>query len=539
MADRPRVLIVDDDISARDTFEALLFSEGYELVFASNGAQALAKASSSVPDLVLLDVMMPEMDGFEVCLHLRESPLLALVPVIMVTSLDDRASRLRGIEAGADDFISKPVDGVELRARVNTVVRLNRYRRLLEERTRRQEAENEVHRLYRELQRYVEGLEETVAQRTSELQAERDRTDAILQALGEAVVVADLDGTIQYANPAAAALTGYGREEMLGQHVSLWQSDSHSAAQYARMWEAIRAGEQWQGEAVGRRRDGTLYDALLTAAPLREPGGSGLPIGFVGIQRDVTQLKEAQRVKDRFVSNVSHELRTPLSVLLLASGNLDMLYDRLTEDQRRKTIHDLWEQSQILNDLIRDVLEVSRIDAGQIPTERKAVCLDELARTELKEQLTLAQGKSQTLKMVSPGALPVWGNAGQLRQVIRNLINNAIKYTPEGGEIVCECREFGDELQEVAGWPGSTDLGEGRWAALRLTDTGVGIAPEHLPHLFERFYRVAPQGNIPGTGLGLSIAKELIELHSGRVGVSSTPGLGSVFVLYLPLLGEE
>jgi len=539
MAERPRVLIVDDDISARDTFEALLLSEGYDLIFASSGAQALEKASRSVPDLVLLDVMMPVMDGFEVCLRLRESPLLAVVPVIMVTSLDDRASRLRGIEAGADDFISKPVDGVELRARVKTVVRLNRYRRLLEETTRRQQAEDEVHRLYQELQHYVEDLEQTVEQRTRELQAERDRTHSILQALGEAVVVADLDGTIQYANPAAIVLTGYGREEIVGQRVSLWQSDNHSADQYVRMWSSIRAGEQWHGEIVGRRRDGTLYDALLTVAPLHEPGCSGQLVGFVGIQRDVTQLKEAQRVKDQFVSNVSHELRTPLSVLLLASGNLDTLYDRLTEERRRRIIRDVWEQCQVLSELIHDVLEVSRIDAGHIPTERQAVCLDELLRLEVEEQLTLARRKSQTLKLVSPGSLSIWGHAGQLRQVIRNLINNAIKYTPEGGEIICECRQLENGLQESTRWPGSASLSEGRWAALRVTDTGVGIGPEHLSHLFERFYRVAPQGNIPGTGLGLSIAKELIELHGGYVGVSSTLGLGSVFAFYLPLPDEE
>lgn len=130
------ILIVDDETTSHLIMEAVLQVEGHHLTFASNGLEALEKAAALTPDLVLLDVMMPEMDGFEVCRRLRETPLLAEVPIIMVTALDDRDSRLQGIEAGADDFISKPIDFIELRARVRTIVKLNRYRRLMSERTR-------------------------------------------------------------------------------------------------------------------------------------------------------------------------------------------------------------------------------------------------------------------------------------------------------------------------------------------------------------------------------------------------------------------
>src|SRR5437867_9542956 len=126
----PIILIVDDEPQGRMALEVLLHSSGYRLVFAANGAEALAQAASLAPDLILLDVMMPGMDGFEVCRRLRADSTLAEVPVIMLTALDDRDSRLRGIEAGADDFITKPFDRVELRARVRTITRLNRYRRL-------------------------------------------------------------------------------------------------------------------------------------------------------------------------------------------------------------------------------------------------------------------------------------------------------------------------------------------------------------------------------------------------------------------------
>ncbi|EIJ41976.1 diguanylate cyclase (GGDEF) domain-containing protein [Beggiatoa alba B18LD] len=132
MADKSTVLIVDDEIVSRYTVEVLLESEGYNLIFAESGEEALRKAEEVVPDLMLLDVMMPGMDGFEVCLHLRTNPKLAELPIVMITALDDRESRLRGIEVGADDFMSKPFDRAELRARVRTITRLNRYRRLVE-----------------------------------------------------------------------------------------------------------------------------------------------------------------------------------------------------------------------------------------------------------------------------------------------------------------------------------------------------------------------------------------------------------------------
>jgi two-component system cell cycle response regulator len=130
------ILLVDDELGGRNTLEGILRPDGYTLAFASTGAEALEKASSLLPDLILLDVMMPSMDGFEVCRRLRTIPRVAEIPVIMVTALDDRESRLAGLAAGADDFLSKPVDRLELRARVQTITRLNRYRRLVTERTK-------------------------------------------------------------------------------------------------------------------------------------------------------------------------------------------------------------------------------------------------------------------------------------------------------------------------------------------------------------------------------------------------------------------
>jgi signal transduction histidine kinase len=305
----------------------------------------------------------------------------------------------------------------------------------------------------------------------------------------------------------------------------------------------------WQGEVINRRKDGTLYATALTAAPLFHPDDPARATGCVIVQRDISILKEAERLKDQFVSNVSHELRTPLSVITLLSGNLDTLYDRLDDRQRRTITRDIRTQTRVLNDLISSVLEISRIDSASIPAEHQRVDLGQLALEELEKQLPLSQRKSQVAEVVRPAELPVYGNEGQLRQVVRNLINNAIKYTPEGGRITCLCslveqpsaerepaRKAGAALEE---WPGRSELPAGRWAAVRVTDSGGGIAEHDLSRIFERFYRVKTQGNIPGTGLGLSIARELVALNNGQVAVASALNSGSRFVIYIPLLEDS
>ena len=502
------VLIVDDQLAARQVLRGLLVGQGYDLAFADSGTEALTKATELGPDLILLDVMMPGLDGFEVCRRLRANPLLAEIPVIMLTALDDQDSRLRGLEAGADDFVTKPFNQAELRARVKTITRLNRQRRL----------------------------------RALELQAQRDRTQAILQAVGEAVVVTDMAGKIEYLNPAATALTGYSPKEALGQSWRLWQSEETKDQLYDEILAAVSAGQTWRGEVLNKRKDGSLYDAALTVAPLFAPESHNQPLGFVSVQRDITPVKKAERIKDEFVSNVSHELRTPLSVLTLVSDNLDTYYERLSDDQRRKMFRDIQKHTQVLNNLINDVLEISRIDSGRVSMEREAVNLAQLARLEVEEISPLARQKFQTLQFEGCEQLELSGNPAQLRQVIRNLLSNAIKYTPEKGQIRCECAVIqlpAPADSQGASWPGSVDLPGGGWAALRVVDTGIGISAEHLPHLFDRFYRVKAQQTIRGTGLGLAIARKLVDLHGGHIGVASTPDKGSTFAIYLPLLATE
>jgi two-component system NtrC family sensor kinase len=260
------ILIVDDEASARDTMEIFLFGDGYDLAFASSGREALKKAAELIPDLILLDVMMPGMDGFEVCQRLRADPVLAEVPIILVTALDDRDSRLRGIEAGADDFVSKPIDRTKFMARVRSITRLNRYRRLLDEQERRQRAE--------------EALQESEA-----------RSRRLFEDVPLGLYRTSPEGYILEANAALVQMLGYpDREALPATNVV----DAYLDPEQRERWQALmeREGVVRSFEVRLRRCDGTIIWVRDMARPILDDEGRVLY--YEGSFEDVTERKRAE-----------------------------------------------------------------------------------------------------------------------------------------------------------------------------------------------------------------------------------------------------
>jgi PAS domain S-box-containing protein len=368
-------------------------------------------------------------------------------------------------------------------------------------------------RLRAALQRHTGELEQRVAERTTELDAERRRVQTILDTAGEGILVTDLDWTIRYVNPALERITGYPAFEVIGQTPRLWQSGLTPDAVHEDISAALQWGRIWQGEIINRRKDGTLYDASLTITPLRDSAGQ--PIGIVIIHRDISRLKELDRLKSKFVSDVSHELRTPVTNLNLYLN----LLERGKLEKRGEYLAILHQQAARLAQLIEDILDLSQMEVGAAQALLEPLDLNALAAPVIIAQRPSAEAKGLALNFVPQADLPgVRGAASQLMRVMTNLVANAINYT-RTGHITVTTRAENDRV------------------LVHIQDTGPGIDPEDLPHLFDRFYRGrhAVQANVPGTGLGLAIVKEIVEAHHGHVVVESQQGIGSIFIVSLPI----
>jgi PAS domain S-box-containing protein len=371
-------------------------------------------------------------------------------------------------------------------------------------------------RLFDQVQRHAAELEQRVVERTGQLDEQRRRMQAILDAAGEGIVFTDLGGAIEYVNPALERITGYAAAEVLGQNPRLLQSGRTPSAVYKDLWSSVARGEVWRGELTNRRRDGALYDAALTVAPLR--GADGQTIGYVGVQRDITRQKELDRLKDQFVSNVSHELRTPLANVKLYLG----LLERGRPDKHDQYMETLKRETARLEKLITDLLDLSRLDLGTIPVHLGPTDLNALVTELLVDRVALAAERGLTLDHQPATVLPpALADPAMIALALSNLIANAINYTPRGGHIALSTELLSRENRD--------------WIIFTVRDSGPGISSADLPHIFERFYRgEAGRGSgLPGTGLGLAICKEIVDRLGGHISVESAPGQGAAFTVWL------
>jgi PAS domain S-box-containing protein len=370
------------------------------------------------------------------------------------------------------------------------------------------------------IRQHAAQLEQRVTERTTELAQEQQRRQAILDAAGDGIVFTDVRGMIEYINPAMEHLTGYTAAAALGQTARLWKSGLTPPAVYDELWQTVRRGEVWKGEMINRHKSGQLYDTALTVAPLRGPDTT--INGYVGIQRDISQQKELDRLKDQFVSSVSHEFRAPLSNMklylsLLESGRPEKR-DQYLQTLQRETVR--------LENLIEDLLYISRLDMGATTTRRAPTELHPLIAQMITDRADLAARHGLSLDYLPKLDLPpALAEATMFTQVISNLMANAINYTPGGGVVTLSTGMRLDNRQE--------------WITISVQDTGPGISDADRPHIFERFYRgeAGRKSGAPGTGLGLSICRQVVEKMEGRLTVESTPGQGAMFTVWLKPVG--
>jgi PAS domain S-box-containing protein len=368
------------------------------------------------------------------------------------------------------------------------------------------------------------GLVLDISERTqleAALRAERDRLHAILTSIGDAVLVTDADGTIEYVNPAWERLTGYPAAEALGNTPRINKSGEQDLPVYEDLWGTILAGKPWHGEMINRRKDGSRYDAGLTITPIVDP--TGKVINFVGVLYDISVLKELDRLKSQFVSDVSHELRTPLTNILLY---LDLLSSTEDREKAARYLRTLSRESERLAHLIDDLLSLSRLESGSTPFTPAPVDVNQLLGSLANDRRNLAAGQGLEIEVDCPDDAPfAMGDEHLLVQVFTNLLTNAMNYTLEGGRIILRTRKMQDDGKA--------------WLVAVVEDTGLGIPVDEQLMIFRRFFRGAASEatGAPGTGLGLAICRQIAERHGGRISVESDgiPGHGTRFTLWLPV----
>lgn len=371
--------------------------------------------------------------------------------------------------------------------------------------------------LYQQLEHYSDSLMKAVQERTAELQRVKDRVEAILNNSPDAILLLRADGMIELSNQAFCDLFGYYDDEAFARPPSILVEASHADSFNATLRAAMEHGVGGRLEVVARRKDGTTFDADVAIACIK---AGDTVANLVCSLRDITALKEVQRLKDQFVSNVSHELRTPITSLKLYQDLLAR-----NPDKHHLYLARLERETSRLNHIIETLLQFSRLDQGRAELRFAPLDLNMLTDQYVTDRQPLAQQKGLTLLLEREADLPpVQADARLIGQVLSILLTNAINYTPEGGQVVvstCTRRDSGKA-----------------WIGMRVSDNGPGIAPDDMAHLFERFFRgkVGIESGAPGTGLGLALAKEIVERHQGKIEVLSegTPGQGATFTVWLP-----
>ncbi|MDI1447848.1 response regulator [Polyangium sp. 6x1] len=539
------ILIVDDMPINLAVLVDHLESAGHRALVAQDAEDALKRAHLMKPDLILLDVVMPGIDGFETCRRLKAAESTRDIPVIFMTCLGEAANKLEGFEAGGVDYITKPFEIEEVLARIKTHLTLR-------EATKELEAKNA------QLQRAQQELEQRVRERTAELassnaaleaeNAERRRAEEALrgsQHLLQAIVdnstaviyVKDLEGRYLMANRRHEELYHVSARSIIGKtDYDLFPAE-HADAFRASDQQVAAAGKPLEKEEIVPLDD-ELHTYISIKCPLFDE--SGRVYAVCGVSTDITErtrteaererllareqvaraeLERTGRLKDEFLALLSHELRTPLTAIL---GWSQLLLTRGPSDEiQRRGLGTIERNARTQAKLIDDLLDMSRIISGRLSLEVEVVDLAEMLETMLASAEPTAKTKGIRLELsVASAGERVMGDPNRLQQIVWNLLSNSMKFTPRGGQVSVSLRR------------------EGSYAHLAVSDTGIGIDPDFLPYVFEQFRQADASATREhgGLGLGLSIVQHLVELHGGTVEAAS-PGKdqGASFTVRLPL----
>ncbi len=480
---RPRALVIDDEERIRDACRRLLDEDGFEVACAGNGEEGLEIIENAHFDIVLLDLMMAGLSGFDVLSRIKS--LHPDTVVIVITGYATIEHSIEAMKKGAFDFLPKPFSPRDLRLVVRKAIE------------------------------FIRTLQD--------IATEKSRMRMLVNLLTDGVLTTDNQKRVALANPAFLKMIRCSTTDARGRrvdeivcHPELLEMIDRAMAQpadnFAEIAEEITIGGQQEN-----------HEAILGAKCIPFCDRLGRKLGTVTVLNDITALKKLDQVKSDFVSMVAHEIKSPLNSVLMLLDNLSSgLAGEMTEKQL-EILGRASERIRSLTSLSAELLDLAKIESGLINQEKEHLDLCKVAQNQVELYRDRAEAGSISLEFEKQAeSATIMGNRTNLEEVVSNLVSNAVRYTPEGGTIRVSVGQKGD------------------YAVIEVSDTGHGIASEEQEKIFQRFYRVKNEKtrHISGTGLGLAIVKSIVEAHEGLIDVDSRPGSGTVFRVYLPNAGK-
>jgi PAS domain S-box-containing protein len=551
-----RILVVEDSRTQAEHLHALLTDAGYDVALAENGSLALERVRASPPDLVVSDVVMPEMDGYTFCRALKSQPSTRAIPVVLLTGQRTPADIIRGLEYGADNFITKPFDDDYLLERIRRIfehldhrakgrlemevavrvagreIVLNADKQQIVEllfatSEELSQTHTELTHTKREIEEYARTLEERVRERTRELAQTEAKYRLLFESNPQPMWVFDTESLrFLVVNDAAVAHYGYSHAEFREMTIA----DIRLPEDVAGLLENLEKSttRESSGPWRHRRKDGSLMSVEIASHALTF---EGRPARLV-LAKDVTQqrrleeqLRQAQKLEavGRLAGGVAHDFNNLLGIItgytdlaIADVGSQHPGYRRLAEI-RKAAERAAALTRQLLAFSRRQVLQPRVLDLNQVLGE-----VEKMLRRLIGEDIQLVTVFSEDLARVK-------ADAGQMEQVIMNLAVNARDAMPHGGRLILETA---NATIDEAHARSHADARAGEYVMLAVTDTGSGIDPAVLPHIFEPFFTTKEPDK--GTGLGLATVYGIVRQSDGHISVYSEPGSGTTFKVYLP-----
>jgi PAS domain S-box-containing protein len=501
---KANILVIDDTPENLNLLSAMLTEQGYKVRSVTKGSTGLRGAMSAPPDLVLLDVNMPEMNGYEVCEKLKADDRTQEIPVIFLSALDNVLDKVKAFEVGGVDYITKPFHVEEVLARI------------------------ENHLMIRQLQKQLQAQNEQLQQEIRERQLAEEKFAIAFRSSPNPIAIATLSAArFLDVNPSFLQMSGYTLEQVIGRtpvELNLGK-DKQAIAESIQLLP--ETGSLHNHEFELATKSGEVKIILLS---LEMIDLAGVPCALL-IANDITERK---RLENEFISLVSHELRTPLTSTV---GALDLLSaGQLTNltAQGQQILRIATSNTERLIRLVNDILDLERMKLGKISMQKVKCNAADLLIMASEEMQGMAD-KSQVQLVVNPVQVEIWADPDRLLQTLTNLLSNAIKFSEPGNKVWLSAKLTEDEKLVIEDTPFT------KYLLLSIQDQGRGIPADKLEIIFERFQQVDASDSRKkgGTGLGLAICRHIVQQHDGKIWVESDLGAGSTFYVLLPLSTEQ